>query len=62
MADRLDHCDYLLVRTGLDHAEQVQPVERRIEEIVRNNPQRFKEVGRFPTPLEGIDAVLYRCW
>lgn len=62
MAERLDHCDYLLVRTGLDHADNVQPVERHIEEVVRNNPQRFKEVGRYPTPLEGIDAVLYRCW
>ncbi|MFL6216792.1 MAG: ArnT family glycosyltransferase [Blastocatellia bacterium] len=62
MAERLDHCDYLLVRTGLDHAEDVQPVERMIEEAVRNNPQRFKEAGRFPTPLDGIDAVLYRCW
>ena len=62
MAERLDHCDYLLVRTGLDHAEDVQPVERMIEEIVRNNPQRFKEAGRFPTPLDGIDAVLYKCW
>ncbi|HKP11865.1 MAG TPA: hypothetical protein VJZ91_07125, partial [Blastocatellia bacterium] len=62
MAERLDHCDYLLVRTGLDHAENVQPVERKIEEIVRNNPQRFTEAGRFTTPLDGIDAVLYRCW
>jgi 4-amino-4-deoxy-L-arabinose transferase-like glycosyltransferase len=62
MADRLDHCDYLLVRTGLDHAEDVQPVERKIEEAIRNNPQRFKEAGRFSTPLDGIDAALYRCW
>lgn len=62
MAERLDHCDYLLVRTGLDHAEDVQTVERMIEETVRNNPQRFKEAGRFSTPLDGIDAVLYKCW
>ena len=62
MADRLDHCDYLLVRSGLDHAEDVQAVERLIEATVRNNPQRFHEVGRFPTPLDGIEAVLYKCW
>jgi 4-amino-4-deoxy-L-arabinose transferase-like glycosyltransferase len=62
MAERLDHCDYLLVRTGLDHAEDVQPVERKIEETIRNNPQRFKEAGRFSTPLDGIEAVLYKCW
>jgi hypothetical protein len=62
MAERLDHCDYLLVRAGLDHAEDVRPVERQIEAAVRNNPLRFKEAGRFPTPLDGIDAVLYKCW
>jgi hypothetical protein len=62
MAERLDHCDYLLVRSGLDHAEDVKTVERMIEAAIRNNPQRFKEVGRFPTPLDGIDAVLYKCW
>jgi Dolichyl-phosphate-mannose-protein mannosyltransferase len=62
MADRLDHCDYLLVRSGLDHAEDVKPVERMIEATVRNNPLRFHEVGRFPTPLDGIEAVLYKCW
>ncbi|HKQ09411.1 MAG TPA: glycosyltransferase family 39 protein [Blastocatellia bacterium] len=62
MADRLDHCDYLLVRSGLDHAEDVKPVERMIEAAVRNNPLRFHEVGRFPTPLDGIEAVLYKCW
>jgi 4-amino-4-deoxy-L-arabinose transferase-like glycosyltransferase len=62
MAERLDHCDYLLVRTGLDHAEDVQPVERKIEEAIRSNPLRFREAGRFPTPLDGIDAVLYKCW
>ncbi len=62
MAERLDHCDYLLVRSGLDHAEDVKPVERMIEATLRDHPERFKEVGRFPTPLDGIDAVLYRCW
>ena len=62
MADRLDHCDYLLVRSGLDYAEDVKPVELMIEATVRNNPLRFHEVGRFPTPLDGIEAVLYKCW
>jgi hypothetical protein len=62
MSDRLEHCDYLLVRSGLDHAEDVQPVEFLIEQAITTHPERFKEVGRYPTPLPGIDAVLYKCW
>src|SRR5262249_29977182 len=62
MADRLDHCDYILVRSNLEQAEDVKPVERLIEETIRANPQRFKEVGRYSTPLAGIDAVVYKCW
>ncbi|HKP87081.1 MAG TPA: hypothetical protein VJZ26_13340, partial [Blastocatellia bacterium] len=60
--ERLDRCDYLLVRTGLDHAERVEAVEREVEAMIRANPDRFTRVASFPTPLEGIEAVVYKCW
>jgi hypothetical protein len=58
--DRLESCDYLLVRTGLDRAEWVGPLEREAEEIIRANPARFTKVASFPIPLESAEAVLYR--
>jgi 4-amino-4-deoxy-L-arabinose transferase-like glycosyltransferase len=60
--ERIDVCDYLLVRTGLDHAERVEAVEREVEKMIRANPDRFTQVASFPTPLEGIEAVIYKCW
>jgi hypothetical protein len=60
--ERIDVCDYLLVRTGLDHAERVEAVERQVEAMIRANPDRFTQVASFPTPLEGIEAVIYKCW
>ena len=62
LAERFGHCDYLLVRTGLDHADSVQPVELRVEEMIRNHPEQFKEVARFPTPVAGCEGVVYQCW
>jgi 4-amino-4-deoxy-L-arabinose transferase-like glycosyltransferase len=60
--ERVDRCDYLVVRTGLDHAERVEPVERDVEAMIRANPGRFTKVASFPTPLDGIEAVIYKCW
>ncbi len=60
--DRVDRCDYLVVRTGLDHAERVETVERKVEAMILANPDRFTRVASFPTPLEGIEAVIYKCW
>lgn len=60
--ERLDRCDYLVMRTGLDHAERVETVEREIEAIILANPERFTKVASFPTPLEGIEAAIYKCW
>lgn len=60
--ERLWHCDFLLVRTGLDHVEQPLPVELRVEALIRANPQRFTRVAVFPTPVVGSNAELYRCW
>ncbi|HST19530.1 MAG TPA: hypothetical protein VLR90_00295, partial [Blastocatellia bacterium] len=60
--ERVDRCDYLVVRTGLDHAERVETVEREIEAMILANPARFTKVASFPTPLEGIEAAIYKCW
>jgi hypothetical protein len=59
--DQIERCDYLLVRTGLDRAEWVAPVERYAEQLIRRNPARFTEVASFPIPLEQAEALVYRC-
>jgi 4-amino-4-deoxy-L-arabinose transferase-like glycosyltransferase len=56
--DRLEGIDYLLVRTGLDKADWLAPLERSAESIVKL-PQ-FKRVAAYPIPLEDAEAVLYR--
>jgi hypothetical protein len=59
--DRAARCEYLLVRTGLDRAEWVAPMERYIEQFIRDNPSRFTRVAAFPLPLEDAEAVVYKC-
>jgi len=60
MIDRIDDCDYILVRTGLDKADWVASVERDVEELIRGNPDQFIRAASFPIPLEGAEAVVYR--
>jgi 4-amino-4-deoxy-L-arabinose transferase-like glycosyltransferase len=60
MLDRIAECDYLLVRTGLDQAEWVAPVERVVERMIRDNPNQFIRVESFPVPLKEAEAVIYR--
>jgi len=60
MIDRIDGCDYILVRTGLDKADWVASVERDTEKLIRANPDRFTLVASFPIPLAEADAVVYR--
>ena len=60
MVDRIPDCDFLLVRTGLDRAEWVAPVERDVERLIRDNPNRFVRVASFPIPLKEAEAVVYR--
>ena len=60
-ADQISDCDYLLVRTGLDKAEWLAPLERTTEDLIRANPSRFTKMAEFPIPLEGAEAVLYKC-
>jgi 4-amino-4-deoxy-L-arabinose transferase-like glycosyltransferase len=60
-ADQISDCDYLLVRTGLDKAEWLAPLERYSEALIRANPARYTSVAEFPIPLEGAEAVLYKC-
>lgn len=60
MLDRLDDCDYVLVRTGLDKAEWVAPVERDVEKLIRANPNQFAPVTYLPIPLNEAEAIVYR--
>jgi 4-amino-4-deoxy-L-arabinose transferase-like glycosyltransferase len=58
--DRIQRCDFIVVRTGLDRAEWVEPMERYVEDLIGANPDRFIRVRSFPIPIEGAEAVLYR--
>jgi 4-amino-4-deoxy-L-arabinose transferase-like glycosyltransferase len=60
--DRAQNCDYLLVRAPLDRADRVEAVELAVDAMIRENPDRFTQVASFPTPIEGIEAVVYKCW
>jgi hypothetical protein len=60
MIDRLNDCDYVLVRTGLDKADWVAAVERDVEQLIRGNPDRFIREASFPIPLTDAEAVVYR--
>jgi 4-amino-4-deoxy-L-arabinose transferase-like glycosyltransferase len=60
MLDRIAECDYLLVRTGLDRADWVAPVEREVERMILDNPKEFIHVESFPVPLKEAEAVIYR--
>ena len=59
--DRIERCDFLVVRTGLDRAEWLAPLELPLENLIRTNPDRFIEIGRFPIPIEGAEVVVYKC-
>ena len=58
---RLKDCDYLLVRTGLDHADWVGPNEKEIQDLILSSPDGFTKVASFPIPLQDAEAVVYRC-
>lgn len=60
MIGRINDCDYVLVRTGLDKADWVASVERDVEQLIRTNANLFTRVASFPIPLTEADAVVYR--
>jgi 4-amino-4-deoxy-L-arabinose transferase-like glycosyltransferase len=60
MIDRLNDCDYVLVRTGLDKADWVASIERDVERVIRDNPDRFIRDASFPIPLKEAEAVVYK--
>jgi len=60
MINRIDECDYILVRTGLDKAEWVARVERDVEKLIRDNPDRFIRDASYPIPLPDAEAVVFR--
>jgi len=55
----LDQCDYVLVRTRLETAERVEPVERRIAAYLIERPDHFIPVATYALP-HAQEAVLYR--
>lgn len=57
--DRIDSCDYLLVRTGYGANDYVAPVERRVEELLRTNPERFTKIASFDIP-NNQEAIVYK--
>jgi hypothetical protein len=59
MIERLQECDYVLVRTGLDEADWVAKVERDVEQLIQRDP-KFTQVASFPVPLKNAEAILYR--
>lgn len=59
MIERIDDCDYVLVRTGLDKADWVAPVERNVERLMLENPNQFTRLASFPIPLNDSEAVVY---
>ncbi len=60
MIYRIDDCDYILVRTGLDKAQWVTSMERDMEQLIRDNPDQFIRAASFPIPVENAEAVVYR--
>ena len=60
MINRIDECDYILVRTGLDKADWVAKVERDVERLIRDNSDKFTRDASFPIPLADAEAVVYR--
>lgn len=57
--DRIATCDYLLVRSGYGDKEHVAPVERRIEEILRANPERYTKIASIAIP-NNQEAIIYK--
>ena len=57
--DRIESCDYLLVRTGYAPEDYVAPAERRFEEILRANPERFTKIASFNIP-NNQEAIIYK--
>jgi 4-amino-4-deoxy-L-arabinose transferase-like glycosyltransferase len=60
MLDRIHDCDFLIVRSGLDKAEWVAPVERDVERMIRDQPGQFLQVAAFPIPLKDAEAIIYQ--
>ena len=58
--DRIERCDYVLVRTGLERAEWSSTAERQVQSLIDAHPERFTRVASFPLPLQEAEAIIYR--
>ena len=59
--DQIAECDYLVVRTGLEKADWVGPLEKEIQKMVIESPDRFTPIARFPIPMRDAEVVVYKC-
>ncbi len=58
--DRVDRCDYIVVRSGLEKAGWVSRMEIYMEELIKGSPARFVKVAEYPIPLQDANVVIYR--
>ncbi|PYP88712.1 MAG: hypothetical protein DMF61_05885 [Blastocatellia bacterium AA13] len=58
--DRLERCQYIVVRTGLDKADWVSPMERYMDAFIKEHPERFHRLAGFPIPMRDAETVVYR--
>jgi 4-amino-4-deoxy-L-arabinose transferase-like glycosyltransferase len=58
--DMISRNDYLVVRTGLEKADWVGPLEKEVQRMIESSPDRFAEVARFPIDMPGAFAVVYQ--
>jgi len=59
--DRIERCDYVLVRSGLERAEWSSAAERQVQSLISAHPERFTRAASFPLPLRESEAIIYRC-
>jgi hypothetical protein len=58
--DRIERCDYVLVRTRLERAEWSSTAERQVQSLINAHPEQFTRVASFPLPLQEAEAIIYR--
>ncbi|MEW6128274.1 MAG: hypothetical protein AB1757_14640 [Acidobacteriota bacterium] len=58
--ERFADCDYLIMRTGLDEADWLAPLERHAEQLVKQTPGTYQRIAALPIPLKNAESVVYR--
>jgi 4-amino-4-deoxy-L-arabinose transferase-like glycosyltransferase len=58
--ERFKNCQYLIIRTGLEHAEWKAPLETYAEEFLKQAASNYTKALSLPIPLQNAEVVLYR--